>query len=394
MVTKFWSKQLLMIKPDPSPYLMASHRYRLYAGSGTPLYWTNNAQVRVNTLDNKSLGAQAFSMSFSVSREFVILSTGTRYILSYPGLMDVKAEDGTLWFKFNWEARPVWKYISSSELVQGWNSVTLSSNGAGIISLVVNSTTHTLIDSTVHWVDWKQPILDVNDWNTNSSTFYDGKLPGFEFGDYTTKNGTFHWGMDSQTYYLSSIYGTPFNMFQRTDVSDKQPFFHDFTNEELTFFNRNLWLGTPVNWTSNRECPWFYNPKGTLRLKSIDIYQGWTYYPWTYTAMPITTRKIKIYTDGTKKELISEVEISDLQPGTKTTIDCNNTEVEYIYLTTIGDDTTFSQRGNSSSQISRIEIHADVRVDGDIYPELATGKLTLVQPWMVLKDIEAQYLGE
>lgn len=392
-------RSLLMLsavipEPDIYPYLLAGKSgkkfIKLMASKLMPLYYLNTPQILENTLDNKNIGTNKFSFSFKINKSSI--TDGTKYILNYPGLIDVKSENNTLWFKFLFEENSNWKYIDQNELIDGWNKVLLKSNGQGVISLVVNSATHTILDSTVRWIEWKQPIFSINDWNTNSNTFYDGKLPGFEFGNYTTKNGTFHWGMDSQTYYLNGIYGTPFNMFQQTDVSDKQPFFHEFTNEELTFFNRNLWLGMPVNWNSNRECPWFYNPKCTLRLKSIDIYQGWTYYPWTYTAMPITTRKIKIYTDGTKKELINEVEILDLQPGTKTTIDCNNTEVEYIYLTTIGDDTTFSQRGNSSSQISRIEIHADVRVDGDIYPELTTGKLALIQPWTVLKDVEAQLL--
>lgn len=384
----------VMPEPDIYPYLLAGKSgkklIKLMASKLMPLYYLNTPQILENTLDNKNIGTDKFSFSFKINKSSI--TDGTKYILNYPGLVDVKSEDNTLWFKFLFEENPNWKYIDQNELIDDWNTIKLSSDGS-IISLIINNTKHIIIDSTVHWTPWEQPVLNVDDWNTNSSTFYNGKLSGFEFGNYTTKNGTFHWGMDSQTYYLSGTYGTPFNMFQQTDVSDKQPFFHDFTNEELTFFNRNLWQGMSANWSSDRECPWFYNPKSTLRLKSIDIYQGWTYYPWTYTSMPITTRKAKIYTDGTKKELINEVEISDLQPGTKVTIDCNNTEVEYIYLTTIGDDTTFSQKGNSSSIISRIEIHADVRVDGDVYPELSTGKLTLVQPWTVLKDVEAQFLG-
>lgn len=55
MVTKFWCKQLLMIKPDPTPYLMASPQARLLAGAGKPLIYTNPPQVLVNTLDNVEL---------------------------------------------------------------------------------------------------------------------------------------------------------------------------------------------------------------------------------------------------------------------------------------------------------------------------------------------------
>ena len=53
MVTKFWCKQLLMIKPDPSPYLLASRIprvVRLAASSGSVLYYTNNSQILADTL--------------------------------------------------------------------------------------------------------------------------------------------------------------------------------------------------------------------------------------------------------------------------------------------------------------------------------------------------------
>ena len=45
---KFWCKQLLVIKPDMTPYLMASPRANLMAGSGRPLLYTNPKQVIAN----------------------------------------------------------------------------------------------------------------------------------------------------------------------------------------------------------------------------------------------------------------------------------------------------------------------------------------------------------
>ena len=52
MVAKFWIKQLL-IKPDPSPYLLAARipsEIRLLANIMDPLYYTNNSQVLADTL--------------------------------------------------------------------------------------------------------------------------------------------------------------------------------------------------------------------------------------------------------------------------------------------------------------------------------------------------------
>ena len=52
MVAKFWIKQLL-IKPDPSPYLLAARipsEIRLLANIMDPLYYTNNSQILADTL--------------------------------------------------------------------------------------------------------------------------------------------------------------------------------------------------------------------------------------------------------------------------------------------------------------------------------------------------------
>nr|DAQ90550.1 MAG TPA: hypothetical protein [Caudoviricetes sp.] len=46
---KVFSRQLL-IRPDLSPYLMASNRVKLLAGAGEPLYYTNNSQILADTL--------------------------------------------------------------------------------------------------------------------------------------------------------------------------------------------------------------------------------------------------------------------------------------------------------------------------------------------------------
>ena len=52
---KFWCKQLLVIKPDMTPYLMASPRAKLMEGSGRPLLYTNPKQVIANSLENEVL---------------------------------------------------------------------------------------------------------------------------------------------------------------------------------------------------------------------------------------------------------------------------------------------------------------------------------------------------
>ena len=398
MVTKFWCKQLLMIKPDPAPYLMASNRYRLYAGVGTPLYWTNNAQVHVNTLDNKSLGTQAFSVSFAVSREFVILSTGTRYILSYPGLMDVKAEDGTLWFKFNWETSPVWKYISSAELVPGWNSVSLSSNGAGIITLVVNSTTHTLLDSTrPPTYKW---FSGFNDSSyillTNNILKHYGEGPMITTGEISsyehvikirlTKFGVSEQGiMDAGAKngntgnWIHAIRWTVTTdgfMHYRISTSGGETYPVDITGSEKLPLNTDILCKATYNKTT-----------GYSVRHSVDGGNTWV----VDGASNVTTPPYTLTANGWKPKLGDNAATGFSLQGSidlaHTVFKCNGKE-EFNGATAIESDTARENAYIISGTLTE-------ETDKQEYPaNIATGKLTLVQPWTTLKDVEAQYLGE
>lgn len=91
---KIWSKQLLMIKPDPTPYLMASSSTRLLAAVGTPLLYTDSS-VKVlvsDTLSNTTIGTGAFDISFTFKPN---KSAGYRALFQVPGLVK---------FAYNWTA--------------------------------------------------------------------------------------------------------------------------------------------------------------------------------------------------------------------------------------------------------------------------------------------------
>lgn len=99
--------------------------------------------VLSNTLDNEE--PMKFSFSFKVNKSAI--GTGTNLLLDMPGLFSVKSENNTLWFKFYYEDAPAWKYINASELVDGWNNVSLVGDGVKV-TLTVNSTVHTVLDSS------------------------------------------------------------------------------------------------------------------------------------------------------------------------------------------------------------------------------------------------------
>lgn len=76
------------------------------------------------------------------------IQKGTKYLVDYPGMFQVKTEENTLAVKFLFEAEPIWKYIKQEELVEGDNTLSLVSDTEKL-KFVVNTTEHLLIDSTI-----------------------------------------------------------------------------------------------------------------------------------------------------------------------------------------------------------------------------------------------------
>ena len=142
---KIWSKQLLYVKSvPPGPYLMASRSVRLLAAPGTSLLWPSTPQVLGNTLSGQTVGQNPFEFSFSVHSSSI--GAGTVYLLDMPGLLDVKAEDGTLVFSFGWKSG--WYAVPASVLAGGWNEVTLTGDGLAEIKLTVNTSQFTIYSTS------------------------------------------------------------------------------------------------------------------------------------------------------------------------------------------------------------------------------------------------------
>ena len=380
--------------PIEGEVLLAQEGVKLLASQNLDVSYLNNPQILSNTLNNQDIGMKAFKLSFSIMGEFVSLSTGTHYILSYPGLMDVKTEDGTLWFKFNWEARPVWKYISSSELVTGWNSVTLSSNGAGVITLVVNSTTHTLIDSNV---------LPTYRW-----------FSGFSDSSYILPNNILeHYDEGQTTGEISSyehiikIKLTTFGTSEQSimDAGAKNSitvsWIHSIrwtitTSGFIHYRVRNSSSGSyPINITGTEKlplntdilCKASYNKTtGYLVEHSVDDGNTWvvdgtssvTASPYTESANGWYPRLGENPATGTS--LQGSIDLAH------TVFKCNGKE-EFNGATAVESGTIRENAFIVSGTLTE-------DTDKQEYPaSIATGKLTLAQPWTVLKDVEAQLLG-
>ena len=122
------------------------NQYDVSSPVNTAKNYSINEDVIVinNTLNNEE--SMKFNFNFKVNKSAI--NTGTRNILDFPGLLSVKSENNTLWFKFYYEDAPSWKYVNASELVDGWNNVALVGDGVKV-KLTVNSTVHTVLDSSL-----------------------------------------------------------------------------------------------------------------------------------------------------------------------------------------------------------------------------------------------------
>lgn len=101
----------------------------------------------VNCGDNTELfsGEVVIPFTFSFDINSTAFTQGTKYLLEHPNLIKVKTENNALYFNFPWK-NSVWYYLPENILVEGANSISLTSDGS-TIKLIVNSHNFTLVDS-------------------------------------------------------------------------------------------------------------------------------------------------------------------------------------------------------------------------------------------------------
>lgn len=317
--------------------------------------------VLSNTLDNEE--PMKFSFSFKVNKSAI--GTGTNLLLDMPGLFSVKSENNTLWFKFYYEDAPAWKYINASELVYGWNNVALVGDGIKV-TLTVNSTVHTVLDSSLKtvYVTYKggqykylqmnetAPLATADSWeiqtifkcHKSGSASYPAIFAYSGGSDYKTPCLTYEGG--SYRFYLSSS-GTSWNLITGiTGFIPEDGKTYDiavgFTGTQYyvkwRLFGTEEWTG---NWTlestTKVHCSvpfWWLN----CSLNSYDYYNAGELY----------MSNTKIIVNGA------------------------------VWFDGAGDT------GFINTDCLRDEI-----IEGPVYPSLSIGTLKAYQSWLYLKDIEA-----
>lgn len=142
--------------------LLNDTQYNVSTPVNKAINYQENKDVIIlnNTLDSTSSSIMKFNLSFKVNKD--VIGVGTRNILDFPGLLSVKSENNTMWFKFYYEDAPSWKYVNASELVDGWNNVALVGDGVKV-TLTVNSTVHTLIDGIPKYTVVNFPVKTESD---------------------------------------------------------------------------------------------------------------------------------------------------------------------------------------------------------------------------------------
>lgn len=334
MATKFWCKELLMIKPDPAPYLLAARRpreTRLLASLGHPLYYTNPARFEIDELSGKSLGQQAFELQFSVNSSAI--SQGTTYLIEAPGLLMCKAQDSTLYFKFGWDT--TWYKVPSNCITTGWNTIILSSDGV-YIRILVNSYSSILIDPTPKYIPWIQPVL-------TSNTSY---------GVVTS----------------SSNRSTSVAQAEWHALDGKLP----VASDQYTYFG--WYVGVP-QW-------WNWNLPYDIRISKIGIYNRAT------TGTTNYTKTIQFFTNESRTQQLTGLLIlpdnstEKIEYTLPSPITTNNI---YAYMT----DTYGGTSGYGG--IGELEITAEV-LTAEQYPQLSVGQILVQTDWTKIRNVRAVLL--
>lgn len=393
-------RSLLMLsavipEPDIYPYLLAGKSgkrfIKLMASKLMPLYYLNTPQILENTLDNKNIGTDKFSFSFKINKSSI--TDGTKYILNYPGLIDVKSENNTLWFKFLFEENSNWKYIDQNELIDDWNSIVLSSNGVGVITLVINNTTHTLIDSN---------ILPTYRW-----------FSGFSDSSYILPNNILeHYDEGQTTGEISSYEHTIKIRLTALGVSNQGIMDAGSKNTSGSYIHAIRWTVTTDGFmhyrvSSNGGETYSVNITGTEKLPlNTDILCNATYHKTTGYSIKhsidggntwavdgtssVTAPPYTLTANGWKPMLGDNAATGYSLQGSidlaHTVFKCNGKE-EFNGATAVESNTVRENAFIVSGTLTE-------DTDKQEYPaSIETGKLTLVQPWTVLKDAEAKLLG-
>lgn len=312
-----------------------------------------------NTLDSTSSSTMKFNLSFKVNKD--IIGVGTRNILDFPGLLSVKSENNTLWFKFYYEDAPAWKYINASELVDGWNNVALVGDGVKV-TLTVNSTVHTVLDSSLTKI-----ITVYSGFSSSNSIVLAQDFPQVDSCDVivrATSNDVSSNGVLLAKYQSSEQY------FSVRGATQKPGYYVGGWTDGVTPIETKKIYWYRVISSAGSTFKYYILPDNEYTIDTLPDISAWTYQCEISTNIFSNSKFAIGYNSNARDEYwkgaISKVHITI------------NGSLFFDSDTAV-EGTDFV---NNGCTITKDTV-------GPVYPSLSLGTLKTYQSWIYLKDIEA-----
>ena len=341
--------------------LLDDTQYNVSTPVNKAINYQENKDVIIlnNTLDSTSSSTMKFNLSFKVNKD--VIGVGTRNILDFHGLLSVKSENNTLWFKFYYEDAPAWKYINASELVDGWNNVALVGDGVKV-TLTVNSTVHTVLDSSL-----TKTITVYSGFSSSNSIILAHDFPQVNSCDVivrATSNDVSSTGVLLAKYQGSEQY------FSVRGATQKPGYYVGGRTDGVTPIETKKTYWYRVISSAGSAFKYYILPDSEYSIDTLPDISAWTYQCEISTNIFSNSKFAIGYNSSASSEYwkgaISKVHITI------------NGSLFFDSDTAV-EGTDFV---NNGCTITKDTV-------GPVYPSLSIGTLKTYQSWLYLKDIEA-----
>lgn len=346
--------------------LLDDTQYNVSTPVNKAINYQENKDVIIlnNTLDSTSSSTMKFNLSFKVNKD--VIGVGTRNILDFPGLLSVKSENNTLWFKFYYEDAPAWKYVNASELVDGWNNVALVGDGVKV-TLTVNSTVRTVLDSSL-----TKTITVYSGFSSSNSIVLAQNFPQVESCDIivrATSNDV------SSTGVLLAKYQSSEQYFSVRGATQKPGYYVGGWTDGVTPIETKKTYWYRVISSAGSAFKYYILPDNEYSIDTLLGISAWTY------QCEISTN---IFSNSKFAIGYNSSASSEYWKGTISKVHITINGSLFFDSDTAIEGTDFV---NNGCTITKDTI-------GPVYPSLSIGTLKTYQSWLYLKNIEAVKIAD
>lgn len=315
-----------------------------------------------NTLNNEE--SMKFNFNFKVNKSAI--NIGTRNILDFPGLLSVKSENNTLWFKFYYEDAPAWKYVNASELIDGWNNVALVGDGVKV-KLTVNSTVHTVLDSSL-----TKTITVYSGFSSSNSIVLAQDFPQVNSCDIivrATSNDVSSHGV------LVAKYQNSNQHFCIRGATQKPAFYTGSWTNGVTPIETKKTYWYRVISSAGSTFKYYILLDNEYTIDTLPDISAWTYQCEISTNIFSNSKFAIGYNSNAS---------SEYWKGAISKVHITINDSLFFDSDTAVEDTDFV---NNGCTITKDTV-------GPVYPSLSLGMLKTYQSWLYLKDIEAVKIAD